>query len=136
MSNTTSLFDRAIPVLASLDIAVSLDFFRKLGFDTQNFDDNDYGIAIREHIEIHFWLCADRRIAENTSCYVRVNDVHALRSDFGRRIDVGEVVHTPWGMDEFHVWDPSGNLVKFGQVSDRFMSANAAQEGLSEQAPA
>ena len=47
MSNMTSLFDRAMPVLASLDIAASLDVFRKLGFDTQNFDGNDYGIAIR-----------------------------------------------------------------------------------------
>ena len=133
MPDTTSLFDRAIPVLASLDIAASLDFFHKLGFETQPFGDGNYGIAIREHIEIHFWLCADRHIAENTSCYVRVNDIHALRSDLAGRIDVGEVVETPWGMDELHVWDPSGNLVKFGQVTDRSMLANGVQEAPSEQ---
>ena len=133
MPDTTSLFDRAIPVLASLDIAASLDFFHKLGFETQPFGDSNYGIAIRDHIEIHFWLCADRHIAENTSCYVRVNDIHALRSDLAGRIDVGEVVETPWGMDELHVWDPSGNLVKFGQVTDRSMLANGVQEAPSEQ---
>ena len=134
MPDTTSLFDRAMPVLASLDIAASLDFFHKLGFETQPLGDGNYGIAIREHIEIHFWPCADRHIAENTSCYVRVNDIHALRSDLAGRIDVGEVVETPWGMDELHVWDPSGNLVKFGQVRDRPMLANGVQEAPSEQA--
>ena len=134
MPDTTSLFDRAMPVLASLDIAASLDFFHKLGFETHDVGDGNYGIAIREHIEIHFWLCADRHIAENTSCYIRVNDIHALRSDLARRIDVGEVVETPWGMDELHVWDPSGNLVKFGQVTDRSRLANGVQVAPSEQA--
>ena len=133
MPDTTSLFDRATPMLASLNIGASLAFFQRLGFETHDFGDSDYGIAIREHIEIHFWLCADRRIAENTSCYLRVNDIHALRSDLAGRIDVGEVVKSPWGMDELYVSDPSGNLVKFGQVTDRFISANTVREAPSEQ---
>ena len=128
----TSMFDRAIPVLASLDIATSLDFFHELGFETHDFGDNNYGIAIREHIEIHFWLCTDKHVAENTSCYVRVNDIHALRADFAKRIDVGGVVETPWGMDELYVWDPSGSLVKFGQVTDRLIRADAVEEAPSE----
>ena len=67
MADKTSMFDRAIPVLSSLEIATSLDFFHMLGFDMYNFGDNNYGIAIREHIEVHFWLCTDKHIAENTS---------------------------------------------------------------------
>ena len=132
MPDKTSMFDRAIPVLASLEIATSLDYFHKLGFETHDFGDNNYGIAIREHIEIHFWLCADRHVAENTSCYVRVNDIHALHADFARRFDVGEVVETPWGMDELYVYDPSGNLVKFGQSTDRLVQADAVQEAPSD----
>lgn len=120
MPEETSLFDRAMPVLASLNIAASLDFFQQLGFETHDFGDSNYGIAIREHIEIHFWLCTDRHVAENTSCYVRVNDIHALRTYFAQRIEVPEVVKTPWGMDELYVYDPSGSLVKFGQVTERF----------------
>ena len=85
MPDRPSMFDRAMPVLASLDIAASLDFFHKLGFETHDFGDSDYGIAIREHIEIHFWLCTDRHIAENTSCYVRMNDIHALHAARGSR---------------------------------------------------
>ena len=128
MTARTSIFDRAIPVLATLDIAASLDYFSKLGFETHDFGDNNYGIAIREHIEIHFWLCTDKQVAENTSCYVRVNDIHALRADFAKRIRVGGVVKTPWGMDELYVYDPCGSLVKFGQVTDPTLLADAVQE--------
>ena len=132
MPDETSLVDRSMPVLASLDIAASLDFFHKLGFETHNFGDNNYGIAIREHIELHFWLCTDNHVAENTSCYVRVNDIHALRADFAKRMKVGGVVTTPWGMDELYVYDPSGSLVKFGQVTDRFTPADTVQEASSD----
>ncbi len=127
MPDSTSLFDRAIPLLASLDIAASLDYFNSLGFETHNFGDS-YGIAVREHIEIHFWLCTDKNVAENTSCYVRVNDIHALRADLARGTDVGEVVETSWGMDELYVWDPTGSLVKFGQVTEKLIRAEAVQE--------
>ena len=123
MPDTTSIFDRAIPVLASLDISHSLDYFNQLGFDTYFFDDN-YGIAIREHVEIHFWLCKDKHVAESTSCYVRVHDIHALRDDLAKRIDVGDVVATPWGMEELYVYDPSGSLVKFGQATNRLVRAD------------
>ena len=127
MPDNASLFDRSIPILTTLDIAASLGFFNKLGFDTHAFGDN-YGIAVREHVEIHFLYCKDKYVAENTSCYVRVNDIHALRADLAKRIDVGEVVETSWGMDELYVWDPSGSLVKFGQVTERMIRADAVQE--------
>ena len=132
MPDRTSVFDRAVPVLASLNIAASLDYFHELGFETHDFGDHNYGIAIREHIEIHFWLCTDRHVAENTSCYVRVNDIHALRADLAERMNVGGVVETPWGMDELYVRDPSGSLVKFGQVTDRLVRADAVQEAPSD----
>ena len=135
MPDKTSPFDRAIPVLASLEIATSLDYFHKSGFDTHSFGDHNYGIACREHIEIHFWLCTDKYIAENTSCYIRVNDIHALRAEFATRLDVGEVVETPWGMDELYVYDPSGSLVKFGQATDRLNQSNAVPEAPSGQSP-
>ena len=131
MTEETSLFDRAIPLLASLDVAASLDFFRELGFETHDFGDYGYGIAIREHIEIHFWLCTERHVAENTSCCVRVNDIHALRADLAKRTKVPGVVKTPWGMDELYVHDPNGSLVKFGQVTERFTPTETVQEAPS-----
>ena len=127
MPDNASMFDRSIPILASLDIEASLAFFNRLGFETHAFGDN-YGIAVREHVEIHFLYCADKHVAENTSCYVRVNDIHGLRADLARRIDVGEVVETSWGMDELYVWDPSGSLVKFGQVTERMIRADTVRK--------
>ena len=44
-----------------------------------------------------------------------------------------EVVESPWGMDETHVFDPSGRLVKLGQPTDRFIQADDVQEAPSEQ---
>ena len=57
-----------------------------------------------------------------------MNDIHALQADLAKRTKVGGVVKTPWGMDELYVYDPSGNLVKFGQVTDRFTPADTVQE--------
>ena len=62
----------------------------------------------------------------------RLHDIHALHADIAKRFDVGEIVETPWGMDELYVFDPSGSLVKFGQPTDRFIPADAAQETPSD----
>jgi len=56
-----------IPVLASLDLAETERFYRDaLGFAVDRID--DYLIAKRDRMEIHFWLAADRIHPEHTSC--------------------------------------------------------------------
>jgi catechol 2,3-dioxygenase-like lactoylglutathione lyase family enzyme len=109
-------FGKAIPVLASLDMARTLSFYESvLGFATRSFGDS-YGIAARGDTEIHFWACDDRHIAENTSCYIRVADVQAVHGEIKDKLpSLRDVVHTEWGMDELYVLDPDGNLLKFGQ---------------------
>lgn len=70
-----------IPVLASLDIDASVEFYTKrLGFEKRGQWD-DYAIVSRDGAEIHFWRCAERRIAENTSCYLRAANTHALHAE-------------------------------------------------------
>jgi catechol 2,3-dioxygenase-like lactoylglutathione lyase family enzyme len=105
-----------VPVLASLDIEQTLDFYtRHLGF-TAMAQHPHYLIVQRDGAEIHFWLCADKHIAENTSCYVRVADTDALFAEFnatGLKL-APPAVHA-WGMKELYVIDPHGNLLKFGQ---------------------
>ncbi len=109
----------AIPTLASLDLDESAAFYEKLGFlIIGRFD--DYLIVRRNAVELHFWACDERHIAENTSCYIRVADVSDWYIEFsaqdlspGRMDDISEM---PWGMREFHVWDPHGNLLKFGET--------------------
>jgi len=104
-----------VPVLASLDLAETLRFYReRLGFAALLEMDN-YLILQRDGCELHFWACNERHIAENTSCYVRA-DTTALHADFAARgLPVAAPVVQPWGMKEMCVIDPHGNLLKFGE---------------------
>lgn len=81
-----------IPVLASLDLDESAAFYSgRLGF-TVALRTDDYLIATRDGCELHFWLCGERHIAENTSCYAR-GDVRALHAEFTQR---GWCCRRPW----------------------------------------
>ncbi len=63
-------------------------------------------------------MCADRRIAENTACYLRVDDLDDLHRELAAAgLERVTALHAkPWGMREFEVWDPSGNLLRFGEM--------------------
>ena len=104
-----------VPVLASLNLAETLQFYtRHLGFAPLLEMDN-YLILQRDGCELHFWPCNERHIAENTSCYVRAN-TGVLHADFAARgLQVAPPIIQPWGMKEMYVIDPHGNLLKFGE---------------------
>ena len=104
-----------VPVLASLDLAQSLQFYgERLGFACV-LQAPDYLIMERDGCELHFWHTEERHIAENTSCYVR-GDTRALHADFARRgLALAPPAVRPWGMRELYVIDPHGNLLKFGE---------------------
>ena len=112
-------FKTAGPVLASLDIPVSVQFYEdKLGF-RRTFCDEGYGIVIRDHIPIHFWHCDDEIFPKNTSCYIYLESgVDELFEEY----EPHDVIHPnsklenhPWGMREFAILDNFGNLIRFGQ---------------------
>ncbi|PTR10632.1 hypothetical protein C8R32_101162 [Nitrosospira sp. Nsp5] len=112
----THLIQSTVPVLASLDIDETIAFYTKrLGF-IEALRMDEYAIVSRDGAEIHFWLCSDRHIAENTSCYVRVADTDRLFQDFSARgLALRPPVVRPWGMKELYVIDTHGNLLKFGE---------------------
>lgn len=72
---------------------------------------------------MHFFAYADLPPAENYGqCYWRVTDVDALHAECQAaglpragvpRLDAVE--NKPWGMREFAIVDPNGNLVRVGQ---------------------
>jgi uncharacterized glyoxalase superfamily protein PhnB len=112
----TSHIQSTIPVLASLNIGETIEFYtQKLGF-TERLKMDGYAILSRDGAELHFWLCAERHIAENTSCYVRVADIQALYEEFNANgVSIEPPSVKPWGMQEIYVIDPHGNLIKLGQ---------------------
>lgn len=115
MTHPQPLVTATVPVLASLHIAESAAFYtQRLGF-TEKLQLPDYLIVARDGCELHFWLCNDRAIAEQTSCYVR-GDTRALHADFAQRgLPLPPPALREWGMRELYVIDPHGNLIKFGE---------------------
>jgi catechol 2,3-dioxygenase-like lactoylglutathione lyase family enzyme len=109
---------RAIPVLASLDIEATQRFYaEKLGFDA-GARYPDYGVCSRDGVQIHFWLTDDADIPKATSCRVDVVGVDRLYDEMAAAGVVhpnGPLTQQPWGFREFAVLDGDGNLIKFGE---------------------
>lgn len=111
-----------LPMLPSLSIAESRDFYRdRLGFDEIVYEGPDYLILRRDFVghpmEIHFWFTDDRKLCETSGVYIRGGGIDALHAEFGRRgvEKLSPMSVRPWGMEEFYVWDPHGNILKFGR---------------------
>ena len=111
------------PVLAALDIEKLVEFYEnKLGFK-RSWCDAGYGIVNRDDIGIHFWRCDNKIFPENTSCYVYVQDVDSLYTEYQKAGVIhpnGPLEDKPWGVREFSILDLYGNLIRFGELlSDR-----------------
>lgn len=111
---------RACPLLAAADPAAAAAWYRdRLGFRVvSTYPDDGYAIVRRDDVELHFWRCDDRRIAENTSAYLRVDGIdglHGLMTGAAEGGRISPVEDRAWGMREFYVWDPDGNLLRFGE---------------------
>lgn len=111
------IIQSTIPVLPSLDLQQSVDFYtNKLGFK-EAARHPDYAILVRDGCELHFWPCTDRNLSENSSCYIRTGNADALYEEFrSKGVDLKAPALRPWGMKELYVIDPHGNLLKFGET--------------------
>lgn len=117
-SPTDATLERAIPVLASLDLEATQHFYAtRLGFDAL-FTYPDYAISGRDGIQIHFWLTDDPAAPTITSCRIDVTGIDALYAEMQAAGVVhpnGALQEQPWGFKEFAVLDGDGNLIKFGE---------------------
>ncbi|MBX9458371.1 MAG: VOC family protein [Rhizobium sp.] len=111
-----------LPILPSLSIAETRDFYRdRLGFDEIVHEDKEYLIIRRlfvgRRMELHFWRTDDRKICEVSAVYIRGGGIDALHAELTERgaEKLSPMTARPWGMEEFYVWDPHGNLLKFGR---------------------
>jgi catechol 2,3-dioxygenase-like lactoylglutathione lyase family enzyme len=121
--NEHTSFVRAVPALAVSNVPRAVAFFTDvLGFDSILAQD-DYGIARREAVEVHFWAAtgpegsgAEPRLAGTTSCRMQVDGIAALYEQCQARQVVhpnGELSEQPWGTQEFTILDPDRNAVTF-----------------------
>lgn len=118
-------YDLAIPILPSRSVSETVAFYKRLGFEGGAHEsDSEYAILRRGAIELHFFTHRELLPAESSAgCYIRVLDVESIYSSFSSsqlprqgipRIDTLE--DKPWGLREFAVIDPNGNLLRIGQI--------------------
>jgi len=118
-------FDLAIPTLPCRSVTATVAFYQRLGFEggAHEFNHN-YAILRRGSVELHFFTHKDLVPADSSAgCYIRVLDVDEVHRAFASsplpragipRMDALE--DKPWGLREFAVVDPDGNLLRIGQV--------------------
>ncbi|GAB3920336.1 bleomycin resistance protein [Mucilaginibacter myungsuensis] len=113
------MLNYAIPILASLNEEETIKFYtEKLGFTFHSAWDG-YLIFSRDGVNIHLWPADDRKIAENTGCYVNVSDVDSLYAEYKPHGVIhpngGDLQQMDRGMRQFSILDNNGNILHFGQ---------------------
>ena len=116
--------DTAIPILPSRSLNDTLAFYQRLGFEDKIHSHGDYAILTRGTVELHFFTHRELRPDESSAgCYIRVSDVESIYREFASaalpRKDIPRqttLEDKPWGMREFAIVDPDGNLLRIGQV--------------------
>lgn len=109
------------PILPARDLSQTRQFYESLGFRA-GYSDDRYDILRRGNLVVHLERHDDLVPAANhTSCYWRVSNADALHEEFaapGLPSEgvpyLTEPVDEPWGMREFRLKDPAGNLIRIG----------------------
>lgn len=126
--------DEVMPVLPSRAFDETLAFYGAAGFAlVARYEVEGYLIVRRGAVELHFFRAGVDPHASYAGCYARLADLAALaewRAAFAAALapygapaegiprlrDDGDAAY---GLREFHVVDPSGNLLRVGAPVDR-----------------
>ena len=144
-TTTSEPVGTSVPILPSHDVAIAVELFERLGFESDVYTTDGYAILRRSGIELHFTATEHvDPLHNNGMAFVRLHDARALYDEFvatgalpvvpassigpeelQRMWDAGESIarmseieDKPWGIREFAVLDPSNNLIRFGQPLD------------------
>ena len=127
-SGTTSapVFESAVPVLATANYERAKAFYRdqlRYAVVEEGGDPPLFGIFRRDRSTIYIdgWKGPRASKPEMWSVYIHVADVHAVAADLEQRgVRLTRAIsETPYGMREFEVADPDGNVLCFGEDMDR-----------------
>lgn len=125
------LIEDAVAIVPVRDIAATMDFYADtLGFERRFIaPDASFAIAVHGEAALHFVATDDadalRATANNISVYLWVRSLDALYARLAPALSalpperVRAPFDQPYGMREFHVKDPDGCLLLFGEDTDR-----------------
>ncbi len=114
---------KTIPQLPSSDYDETAAFYGRLGFTERARWPDEYLILLREtdDIELHFWSGRVDPLKNDSSCYVRFDtaeEARSLHAEWARANlppdGLRELVETDYGLLEFALVDPDGNLIRVG----------------------
>lgn len=117
---------KAIPTLPAIDLDRTVSFYEGLGFALTFRQDkpSPYAIVAMGEVELHFFGFDLDPSQSYAGCYIRVDDVDSLHEAFKERFAalgadlparMLPLQDRAWGMREFYVIDPNGNLLRIGQ---------------------
>jgi len=117
--------DLAIPTLPCRSVGAATEFYRRLGFEGgAHPHDSEYAVFTRGAIELHFFTHRDLVPAQSSAgCYIRVLDVEGIyKACSANKLPaagiprIEQLKDKPWGLREFAIVDPDGNLLRIGQI--------------------
>ena len=124
------LIEDAVAIVPVSNMSATMDFYADtLGFERRFVaDDESFAIAVHGDAAIHFVTTDDsealKATANNISIYLWVRGIDALYAQLRSRLETlpeGRLrppFDQPYGMREFHVKDPDGCLLFFGEDSE------------------
>jgi len=105
------------PIFPVRDMTEAREFWARTGVEVELYDSGYafvmFGGSEIAHLDLRPGLDAEHNPA---ACYIHVDDASAWHQrwrDAG--LPVTDLVVEPWGMQEFSVRDPSGNLLRVGR---------------------
>lgn len=121
------IIEDAVSIVPVKDIETTVDFYADvLGFERRMIsDDKTFAIVVHGEAAIHFTKTTDAKAlqatANNISIYLWVRKIDKLYERLKSKLDllpkarVRAPFNQPYGMREFHVKDPDGCLLLFGE---------------------
>jgi hypothetical protein len=111
------------PILPSRDLTATAEFYAPLAFEEQGLWPDEYVIVMRREVRLHFFHSSQLDPwSSDAGCYLYVDDADALFAEW-RPLGLpsegiprlhGSPNDTDYGLREFALVDPDGNLLRIG----------------------
>ncbi len=96
------------------DLEQALAFYGQLGFQT-TYHDADFAIVERDGVDLHLNCYADHQKGHSV-CWIAVTNIDTLYQHYLPTNAVQSPLEAkPWGLKEFFLRDPFGNLLLFAE---------------------
>ena len=109
-------FEKIMPEFPLADVAAGVAYYREVMGFSVNYQMAGFAVMDRDRARILLITKTDQHKGI-ASCYIYVADADALHTELsGRGANVEAApVSRPWGLREFRVFDPEGNILTLGQ---------------------